>query len=125
MNSIRKSALIAVIALAAISSAALAQGQVQKRVDYGINVNHALRMGDYVLPPGKYVLYQINQNDLNLFALYQEDLTHSPIAMIRTTRIEYRSPDYPSKTRMILDVDEASEDVHPVLRGWNIPGEDG
>lgn len=82
-------------------------------------------MGDYLLPPGQYVLYQINQHAPNLFALYQNDLTHSPVAVIRTTRIEYQGSRYPGKTKMLLDIDEASSDLHPVIQGWNIPGEDG
>jgi hypothetical protein len=111
--------------MVATVSMALAQGPLQKRVNYMINVDHALKLGDYMLPAGKYVLYQINANDLNLFALYQNDMTHSPVAMIRTTRIDYNGSDYPDKTRIMLDIDEASSDVHPVLRGWNIPGDDG
>lgn len=84
-----------------------------------------MKMGDYLMSPGRYVLYQINQNDLNLFALYRNDMTHSPIAMIRTTRIEYQGSEYPGKTNMILEIDESSSDLNPVIRGWNIPGEDG
>ncbi|HSE98594.1 MAG TPA: hypothetical protein VLD57_10050 [Blastocatellia bacterium] len=121
----RKGALAAILMLVAMSVAALAQGPINKRVNYSINVNYALRMGDYMLPPGKYVLYQINQNDTNLFALYQEDMTQSPVAMIRTVRIEYRGNDYPEDTEMLLTIDEDSVDSHPVLRGWNIPGMDG
>jgi len=125
MNAIRKSALLAVMLFTAMASVVLAQGPIHKRINYTINVSHALRMGDYLLPPGRYVLYQIDQNDLNLFALYQDEMTHSPIAMIRTTRIEYQSHKFPEKTKMMLDIDETSGDAHPVLQGWNIPGEDG
>lgn len=125
MNAIRKSALATIMILASVASAAFAQGPMQKRVNYAINVTHSLRMGDYMLPPGRYVLYQISRNDLNLFALYQDDMTRSPIAMIRTARVEYHGNDYPEKTRMMLDIDESSADAHPMLRGWTIPGEDG
>jgi hypothetical protein len=125
MNAIRKSALLAVMVFTALASVAFAQGPIQKRVNYTINVSHALRMGDYLIPPGRYVLYQINANDLNLFALYQDEMTHSPIAMIRTTRVEYHANEYPDKTKMVLDIDETSGDAHPVLQGWTIPGEDG
>jgi hypothetical protein len=126
MKSLRKSMLAAIVFVAAVASMTLAQGPVQKRVNYAINVPFAVKMGDYMLPAGKYVLYQINGNDLNLFALYQNDMTHSPVAMIRTTRIEYQSSDeHPSKASMMLDIDESSSDAHPVLRGWNIPGDDG
>ena len=125
MNTIRKSALLAVMVFTAIASVAFAQGSMHKRINYTINVSHALRMGDYMLPPGKYVLYQVSENDVNLFALYQDEMTHSPIAMIRTTRIEYHSGQYPGKTKLMLDINETSGDAHPVLQGWNIPGEDG
>ena len=125
MRHIRRSAIAAILTLVATASMAFAQGPIQKRVNYTINVDHALKMGDYMVPAGKYVLYQVSANDLNLFALYQNDMTHSPIAMIRTTRIEYNGGDYPDKTRIMLDIDESSSDVHPVLRGWNIPGMDG
>ena len=125
MKCIRKSALAAILALVATASMAFAQGPIQKRVNYTINVQHALRMGDYMLPAGRYVLYQVSASDLNLFALYQNDMTHSPVAMIRTTRVEYNGGDYPDKTQIALDIDESSSDVHPVLRGWNIAGMDG
>jgi hypothetical protein len=116
---------VAFLVVAAAASAAFAQGPVQKRINYTITVPFAVKMGGYVMPAGKYVLYQINGNDLNLFALYRNDMTHSPVAMIRTTRIDYQGQDYPSDTRIMVDIDESSGDTHPVLRGWNIPGDDG
>ncbi|HET9532012.1 MAG TPA: hypothetical protein VFQ92_16750 [Blastocatellia bacterium] len=125
MLSMRKGALAAIILSVAMTAIAFAQGPIHKRVNYTINVRYELRMGDYMLPPGKYVLYQINQNDTNLFGLYHTDLTDEPIAMIRTVRIDYSGTEYPENTRMILDIDETSYDSHPVLRGWNIPGMDG
>jgi hypothetical protein len=121
----RNSALAAILMIAAMISITFAQGPIHKRVNYSINVHHSMRMGDYILPPGKYVLYQINANDLNLFALYQDDRTREPIAMIRTTRIDYNTTGYPEKTRLLLNIDETSSDSHPVIRGWNIPGMDG
>jgi hypothetical protein len=125
MNRLRKGAIAAVLMIAAMSSLAVAQGPLHKRVNYSINVSYALRMGDYILPAGRYVLYQPNQNDVNLFALYHTDLTRSPIAMIRTARIEYNTGDYPEDTRLLVEMDESSTDNHPVLRGWTIPGMDG
>jgi hypothetical protein len=116
---------MAVIMAALLTSISFAQGPLHKRVNYTINVSHALQMGNYILPPGKYVLYQIDQNNTNLFALYQEDLTHSPVALITTTRIEYKSGEYPEETRLMFDIDESSRESRPVLRGWNIPGMDG
>lgn len=121
---LRNGALVAVL-IAAMAVLASAQGPINKRVNYSINVNYALRMGDYMLPAGEYVLYMINQNDLNLFALYRRDMKHPPIAMIRTSRIEYKTGEYPGKTRLLLNIDESSAEAHPVLRGWTIPGEDG
>lgn len=104
-----------------------AQGPLQKRVNYAINADYALRMGDYILPAGHYVLYQVSPNNLNLFALYKDDLTHSPIAMIQTARIDYSVQGYPEKTKMMLNIEETAngrEDL-PVLKGWTIPGMDG
>ena len=101
------------------------QGPLHKQVNYTINVPYALRKANYLLPPGRYILYQVSQNDLNLFALYQGDMMHSPIAVIRTTRIIYHATGYPEETKMLISYDESSPDVHPVLRGWNIPGDDG
>jgi hypothetical protein len=125
MKTIRKNALAAILVIAGIASLAFAQGPVNKRVNYTISAPYTLRMGDYLLPPGKYVLYQISRFDTDLFALYRNDMTDSPIAMIRTTRIDYHDNKYPSKTKMLLDIDESSGDLHPVLKGWTIPGDDG
>lgn len=125
MMRIGKEAFKAVIMVTLLTTIAMAQGPMHKRVNYAINVNHALQMGNYMLPPGKYVLYQVDQNNTNLFALYAEDMTHSPVAMITTTRIEYKSGETPDDTRLLVDIDESSSDSRPVLRGWNIPGMDG
>jgi hypothetical protein len=100
-------------------------GQMRKRVDFSINTPFALRMGDYLLPPGSYVLRQVIDNDSNLFALHPQDLTNEPIAMIRTTRIDYQSSKYPDDTKLFVEMDEVSPDNHPVLQGWTIPGLDG
>jgi hypothetical protein len=96
-----------------------------KRVNFSINAPFALRMGEYVLPSGNYVLRQVLQNDLNLFALYPEDLTNEPIAMIRTTRINFQSTKYPDDTKIFVEMDEESAANHPVIQGWTIPGMDG
>jgi hypothetical protein len=125
MKQIRRSALAALAAVVFVSSLAFAQGPMQKRINYTINVPYKLRMGDYMLSPGRYVLYQISSYDPSMFALYADDMTHSPVAMIRTTRMEFHGPDYPSKTKIMLDIDESSSTVDPVIRGWTIPGEDG
>lgn len=100
-------------------------GQLRKKINYTINVPYQLRMGDYLIPEGKYVLYQIHDTNLNLFALYPEDMTNEPIAMIHTTRIDYQGSDYPQETKILLNIDESSRYAHPIIRGWNIPGFDG
>jgi hypothetical protein len=125
MSYTEKAAILMLVLAMAGGGAASAQGPLHKQVNYTINVPYALRKANYMLPAGKYILYQVNQNDLNLFALYQGDMMHSPIAMLRTTRIYYQATGYPEETRMLIGIDESSADAHPVLRGWNIPGDDG
>ena len=119
-------ALAAVLVAAAAAPLALAQGPLQQKVHYTINVSHELRMGDYLLPPGRYELYQANVTDLNLFALYQDKMMHSPLALIRTTRIAARDGDAPAGEAAIrLSIDEQGGGATPMLRGWTVPGEDG
>ena len=125
MSSKLRKSVLAVLLFTAMASLTLAQGPSHKRVNYSINANYSLRLGDYILPPGDYVLYQISANDVNLFALYQKDMARSPIAMIRTTRINYSGGDYPDHTRMLLDYAESDAEAYPVIQGWTIPGEDG
>jgi hypothetical protein len=103
---------------------ALGQGPIRKQVNYDINVPYEMRMANYLLPAGHYILKQMNDNDVNLFALYRGDMMHSPIAMIRTTRIDYAGR-YPEHTRMLVRIDESTDEAIPILRGWNIPGESG
>src|SRR5215831_14730011 len=123
----RIGALAAVLIATAMVSTAFAQGPIQKRIDFNINVPFQVRMGGYLLPAGDYVLRQVSANDLNLFALFPgKYMMHSPVAMIRTTRIDYYSSGrWPSKTNLLLNIDEMGGQATPVLRGWNIPGEDG
>ena len=123
MSRLHKSAPVAFMLIALTAFTAF--GQMYKRVNYSINVPYSLRMGDYMLPPGKYVLHQVHLNNLNLFALYERDMTREPIAMLHTTRIDYQGGDYPEKTQLKLNIDESSSEAHPVLRGWDIPGLDG
>jgi hypothetical protein len=125
MKYLGRGVIAIVITLAASIGMVLAQGPIKKQVNYDINVPYAMRMANYMLPPGHYILKQVSDNDLNLFALYKNDMMHSPIAMIRTTRIDYSVTRLAGKTRMLLTIDEDSPDAHPVLRGWNIPGENG
>jgi len=104
---------------------ALAGGPLHKQVNFTINVPFELKKGRVVLPPGTYVLFQVNINDPQTFSLHPEDLTHESIAIIKTTRIDYSGSRYPGKTRLLMDTDESWPQRYPVLEGWNIPGEDG
>lgn len=122
---LRGFALTAILLIGVAAAPVLAQGPLQKRVNFTINVPFELKRGEAALPPGNYVLYQVNTNDPQLFALFQEDLTHPPIAVIRTTRIDYSTGRYPGKTRLLMDTEESWPQRYPVLEGFNIPGEDG
>jgi hypothetical protein len=120
----RKLAILALL-VAVCGGVASAQGPIQKRVNFSINVPYKLRMENYTLPSGNYILHQVNANDLNLFALYQGDMQHSPIAMIRTVRRDYSARHYPDRTDIRWVIDESDQDTLPVVTGWDIPGEDG
>jgi hypothetical protein len=123
----KKGAVATILLFAASISTAFAQGPIQKRIDFNINVPYELQVGGYLLPAGDYVLRQVSANDLNLFALYPgKYMMHSPVAMIRTVRIDYyASGHYPEHTNIQLSIDESGNAATPVLRGWTIPGEDG
>jgi hypothetical protein len=102
-----------------------AQGPLRKQVFFTISHPFEMRNSNVVLPAGKYILYQVSQDDLNLFAMYQDNLMHSPIAMVRTTRIDYSVRKAPKKTAMLVSFDEEANTVLPVIDGWTIPGMDG
>ena len=120
---LRKTAFIAVL-ICAIAPLTLAQGALQhKRVNYSINVEY--RLGDYVLPAGDYVLYQILANDQNLFGLYEKETGREPVAVIRTARIHYSASRYPGDTKVLIGMAESDREPYPVLQGWAIPGDSG
>jgi len=110
-----------------MTSSGNAQGPLHKQVRFSINVPYRLRMGHYMLPPGNYTLYQISANDLNLFLLYQGGLNHTPIAAIRTVRIDHaHNNGYVNHTEMRWRIDEDRRgNEAPVITGFEIPGEDG
>jgi len=122
--SLKRFALAAIFLIGATVVPALAQGPSQERINFTINVPFELKKANVVLPPGNYVLFQIKPSDRYLFALYPDDLTHSPIAIISTIRIDYDRGTMPQKTRLLMDT-EASPQNYPVLEGWNVPGSDG
>jgi hypothetical protein len=126
MKTLKNSAMAAMfIMVAATVMSVYAQGPMQKQVIFTINAPFEMHKSGVVLPAGKYVLYQVSQQDLNLFALYKEDLTHSPLALVRTARIDYRTNEYPDDTRMLINTDEEANENVPVINGWTIPGMDG
>jgi hypothetical protein len=127
MKALRKTVIATTMVVLIAGITSYAQGPLQKRVNYSINVAHAMRMGNYILPAGDYVLYQLNMNNPNLFGLYERDLTNEPVAILQTVRIDYSVRGYPEKTKMLINVDEESygRNSVPVLRGWTIPGDDG
>lgn len=127
MKAMTKILSAAALLVAMTGTAVYAQGLLHERVNYSINVPYALRMGEYLLPAGNYVLYQIDQNNANLFGLYQGNLMHPPIALVQTVRIDFASKGWPEKTKLLINHDEetAGPDAAPVLRGWTIPGMDG
>jgi len=125
MKKILNPALLLTTLLLVTAMSIYGKGQLGRRIDFSINTPFALRMGDYMLPAGTYVLHRVLENDPNLFALHPGDLTHEPIAMIRTARIEYQSGRYPEDTKLFVDMDEVSPDNHPVVQGWTVPGMDG
>jgi hypothetical protein len=121
-----KRTLSAALVALALAAVAYAQGPLQQKVHYTINVPHELKLGEYLLPPGRYELYQVNVTDLNLFGLYPENTSHSPLALIRTTRRDFTTTNEPPNDATIrLEYDEETSEARPVLRGWTVPGEDG
>jgi len=122
---LRKLSLAALFLIGSAVVPALAQGPMQARINFSTSAPFELRGTNVVLPAGHYVLYQIDSRDRQLFALYHEDMTHSPVAMIRTVRIYHDLATLPGKTNMIMDIDEASSQNLAVLEGWNVPGDYG
>jgi hypothetical protein len=125
MTNFRTRALATIFAVMVLATGALGQGNLKERIHYTINVPQALEMSGYMLPAGKYLISQINTTDLNLFALYRGDDTKTPIASIRTTRVDYQPGEYPADAKIRLEIDETSADATPVLLGWSIQGQDG
>ena len=126
MSRIQTNIAAAIFAIAIAAAGGYAQGTLQKTVHYVINTPHAVEMGGYLLPAGTYTIHQINVTDPNLFALYKGDkMEGTPVASLRTTRIDYKSGEYPEGTKFRLEFDETANRANPVLMGWSVPGEDG
>ena len=116
---------LALVFLMGISFVAAAQVPQQEKIHFSVATPFELKGTDIVLPAGNYLLFQVAPNDRSLFALYQDDMTHSPLAMIRTVRIYYSLGRLPGKAKMLMETDEASAQNYPVLEGWNTPGDYG
>jgi hypothetical protein len=125
MKMLKHVALAAVFMVAASVMSVSAQGPLHKQIHFTISHPFEMRNSNVVLPAGKYILYQVSQYDLNQFALYQDNLMHSPIAMVRTIRMDYSVRKAPKKTAMLVSFDEEANTVLPVIDGWTIPGMDG
>ena len=125
MLTLKRCALLMTLLLGVATATAFGQEPTQERVDFTINSPYQLRKSDVVFPAGKYILSQVNENDGDLFALYKDDLRHSPVALIKTTRIRYLTDSYPTKTKIMLDTNEPRPDSFPVVEGWTIPATEG
>jgi hypothetical protein len=103
----------------------IAQVPQQEKIHFDASTPFELKGTNVVLPSGHYILFQIKPNDRSEFALYQGDMTHSPVAIIRAVRIYYSLGRLPGKTKMLMDINEASPQSYPMLEGWNVPGDYG
>ena len=117
--------LLALAFLLGISFVAAAQVPQQEKIHFSAARPFELKGTNIILPQGNYLLYQIEPNNRSFFALYKEDMTHSPLAIIEATRIYYDLGRLPKKARMLMDLDEASSQNYDVLEGWNTPGDYG
>jgi hypothetical protein len=125
MTTFRKTALMAVMLMAAAASFAFSQEAPRKLIRFTIDTPFEIKMKQLVLPAGKYILHQVTASDANLFNLHQNDLTQSPIAVVRTSRIDYSTTGYPEQFKLFLSNEESNQGDHPVLTGWAVSGTDG
>lgn len=88
MMQIRRISFALILMIIAGGVTAFAQAPLREEVYFTINVPFELRKSDVVFPAGKYILYQPIDNDQELFALYRENMQHSPVAWVRTVRID-------------------------------------
>jgi hypothetical protein len=122
---VRNVSLALVLLLGAVVAPAIAQVPVQEKIHFTVSTPFQLKGNNTILPAGDYLLFQVKPNDRHLFALYQGDMTHSPVAMVHAVRIYYSLGRLPGKARMLLETDETSPQNYMVLEGWNVPGDYG
>ncbi|MGA9770708.1 MAG: hypothetical protein WBV94_16830 [Blastocatellia bacterium] len=125
MSTLKRGALIAMLLVGAATGTAVAQEPTQERVDFTISAPYQLRKSDVVFPAGKYILQQVAESGPDLFALYKDNLRHSPVALVKTTRIKYLNDNYPNKTEILLDTNDPPARGFPVVEGWTIPAMEG
>lgn len=125
MMTMKRFALAVVFLMCAMIPALAQGGPPQTKIHFTTNTEFELKKGSGVmLPPGNYILFRFETNNRNLFALYQDDMTHRPIAMIETAPVLYTLGWRPGHTNILMEQDESAQNT-PVLEGWNVPGEDG
>lgn len=125
MKAMRNLVVVTALIIMAVPVMFVFAEPLHKEVHFTINVPFEMPKSGMVLDEGKYILYQVSKNDLNLFWLYKENKMHSPIGVVQTVRIDYSSRRYPQETMMLLDTDVESSQAIPVITGWTIPGMDG
>lgn len=96
-----------------------------RQIDFTTNAPYELKTGQLLLPPGNYILYQLDPTDPTLFALYEDNLAHSPVVMVRTMFIDYGTIASAKRTRILFSREESDDGTPPVIAGWTIRGQDG
>jgi hypothetical protein len=118
-----KGVFVAAVLGASIAVSSLGQVPSRTIVHFTISVPTAVTIGNYVLAPGTYVLYQDSQAR-ELFALYPGSLAKEPIAQILTTRTPYWAVRNNRQTRIELKMVESRSGLMPVVKGFNVPWAD-
>ena len=124
MTRLLKAIMATTLLVTAFSVPAFSRGSSHECVEFKIDVPFRLAHSNVLLPPGKFLLYQPDANDPNLFALYRDDMMQPPIEWITTNRVEYLAGDYPEKTNLVTDAEEEDGGA-AIISGWTVPGEDG
>jgi len=119
-NFFGKGMLASVVLVIASTAASFGQVPTRTLIHFTISVPVAVTIGNYLLAPGTYVLYQDSQVP-DRFALYRDNLTKAPIAQITTTQTPYWAVRNDRQTRIELRMAETPAGVRPVVKGFNVP----
>jgi hypothetical protein len=125
MRLLRNVLISAVLVLTAGISAAFGQIPTPRVIYFNVNVPYTFTKVHYTLPAGKYILRQMTERRRDLFALYQGDMTHPPIAIVTTAPIYHNGNNFNEPTRMYYGDNEETEDAHPIFQGWSMAGDNG